>query len=133
MLLLSLIHRGGITIVMSPPHARCFSRLRHILSHPSEWIVRLRTSTSRAANNQPALNLKISILTEIAMNKYFTRSLQLGAIALAIGLATGMGPIDDAKATIYNGLTSTKPATVVEIGVPWNTLPLAIISHGPVL
>ena len=93
----------------------------------------IRASTSRAANNQPALNLKISILTEIAMNKYFTRSLQLGAIALAIGLATGMGPIDDAKATIYNGLTSTKPATVVEIGVPWNTLPLAIISHGPVL
>jgi hypothetical protein len=68
------------------------------------------------------------------MKKYFTHGLLFSAIAFAIGLATGMGPIGDATAAGYNGLTSTKPAAVVEIGVPArNTLPLAIITHGPVL
>jgi hypothetical protein len=67
------------------------------------------------------------------MKKYFTHGLLFSAIAFAIGLATGMGPIGDAEATDYNGLTSTKPAAVVKLGVPaQNTLPLAIISpaHG---
>ena len=68
------------------------------------------------------------------MKKCSTHGLLIGAIAFAIGLATGMSPIGDATAAGYNGLASTRPAAVVEIGVPArNTLPLAIISHGPVL
>jgi hypothetical protein len=68
------------------------------------------------------------------MKKYITRGLLFSAIALAIGLTAGISPIGNAKAAGYNGLTSTKPAAVVEIGVPTrNTSPLAIISHGPVL
>jgi hypothetical protein len=68
------------------------------------------------------------------MKKHSTRGLLLGAIAFAIGVATGMSPIGNATAASYNGLTSTKPAAVVEIGVPArNSLPLAIIPHGPVL
>ena len=68
------------------------------------------------------------------MQKYFTRGLLFSAIACAIGMAAGIGPVGDAMAADYNGLTSTKSAAVVEIGVPArNNLPLAIISHGPVL
>jgi hypothetical protein len=68
------------------------------------------------------------------MKKHSTHGLLFSAIAFAIGLAIGMGPAGDATAAGNNGLTSTKPATVVEIGVPApNSLPLAIISHEPVL
>jgi hypothetical protein len=68
------------------------------------------------------------------MKKHLSRGVLFSAIAFLIGLAARIGPIDDAKATDYNGLTSTKPPAVVELGVPaQNTLPLAIISHGPVL
>lgn len=68
------------------------------------------------------------------MKKHLICGLLFSAITSAIGLAAGIVPNSDAKAAGYNGLTSTKPATVVEIGVPArNTVPLAIISHGPVL
>jgi hypothetical protein len=68
------------------------------------------------------------------MQRYFTRGLLFSAIACAIGMAAGIGPVGDAMAAGYNGVTSAKPAAVVEIGVPArNTLPLAIISRGPVL
>ena len=40
------------------------------------------------------------------MKKYFSRGLLFSAIAFAIGLATGTGPIGDAKAAGHNGLTS---------------------------
>jgi hypothetical protein len=66
------------------------------------------------------------------MKKYFSRGLLFSGIAFAIGLATGIGPIGNAKAADYNGLTSTKPAAVVELGVPFqHTLPLRIIAGGP--
>ena len=65
------------------------------------------------------------------MKKYFTRGLLFSAITFPIGWVTGIGPISDAKAAGYNGLTSTKSAAVIELGVPArNTLPLRIIPHG---
>jgi hypothetical protein len=71
---------------------------------------------------------------ELTMKKSFTHGLMFSAIAFATGLATGMGQVGDAQAADYNGLTSTKPTAVVELGVPaQNTLPLPIISRGPVL
>jgi hypothetical protein len=64
------------------------------------------------------------------MKKYFTRCLRFSAIAFAIGLATGIGPIGDAKADYYNGLTATKPVAVVELGVPkQDTLLLRIFAQ----
>jgi hypothetical protein len=67
---------------------------------------------------------------ELTMKKCLTHSLLFSAIAFA----TGTGQIGDAQAADSNGLTSTKPTAVVELGVPaQNTLPLPIISRGPVL
>jgi hypothetical protein len=54
--------------------------------------------------------------------------------AFATVLAASIGFIDSAEVSTYdNGSGSTKPAALIEIGVPaQHTLPLRIISTGPV-
>jgi hypothetical protein len=54
-------------------------------------------------------------------------------MAFAIGLATAIGPIGDAKAATECGLSTTKPEAVVQLGLSArDTLPMAITSGRPV-